>query len=193
MTGSKGQGRFFSDPFDDQNFNRVFRQYYTPLCRYAMNFVNEMEIAEDIVQDQFVYIWERNLDFSDTAAIGSYLFKAVKNRSINYIQSQAKNRNESLDAVSEDISFSKFESADKDIEQKEIQTLIQQALQSLPAKCRNIFILKRFGELSNKEIAEKLEISVKTVEAQITIAFKKLTSFISEHWELLLLILIHYL
>ena len=193
MPGSKGYRRLFSDPFDDRNFNRIFRDYYTALCRYCMKFVNDRDTAEDIVQDQFVYIWEKNLDISDAPAIRSYLFKAVKSRSVNHIQKRFKNPTDHLNSVSELMSSNIVAGPDKELELKELDAVIQRALQSLPDKCRGIFILKKFGELNNKEIAEKLNISVKTVEAQMTIAFKKLSAFVSEHWELLVLLLIRYL
>jgi RNA polymerase sigma-70 factor (ECF subfamily) len=79
------------------------------------------------------------------------------------------------------------------IENKELEAIIERALESLPAKCRTVFTLKRFGDLNNKEVAEQLNISIKTVENQMTIALRKLTAFINEHWGLAILIAVNHL
>ena len=124
----------------------------------------------------------------------SYLFTAVRHRSISYLNKKYR-RGTSL--CTDDMPEESFKGTLPDpsqlLESKELATILEKALESLPVKCRMIFSLKKFSELTNKEIAQKLDISVKTVEAQMTIAFKKLTGFITSQWPLLLLFSLHTL
>ena len=179
-----------TNPFSDSNFTKFFNELYPSLCRYCLSLVGEKEIAEDIVQDQFVYLWENRDQLIDVGSMKSYIFRAVKNRSINYLQRNIRTL-KSLTIV-EDVSAGKLDfSLDPSIinEGKELEKIIKKALEELPKKCRAIFGLKHFGELTNKEIAEKLNISVKTVESQMTIAIKKLSAFMSSHWPSIVLLL----
>ena len=178
------------NPFLDSNFTALYNELYPALCRYCLSLVSEREIAEDIVQDQFVYLWENRDRLIDVGSLKSYIFTAVKNRSINYLQRNKRLLNSF--AIEEDVSSDKlFFSLDPSIvtEGKELEKIIEKALEELPKKCRAIFGLKRFGELSNKEISKELNISVKTVETQITIAIKKISVFISSHWPSIVLLL----
>ena len=194
MPDSDNIKRQFTDPFDDLNFNRLFAELYTPLCLYSMKFVNDISAAEDIVQDQFVYIWEKGKNLSEYISVRSYLYKAVKNRSINCVKKSLKDKSLKFTGNQQEneIAASLNDPAEM-LENEEIDIIINKALQSLPKKCRTIFLMRRQSEMSNKEIASELDISVKTVEAQMTIAIKKLTSFISEHWELVFVLLINHL
>lgn len=180
MTGPDKINKPYPNPFDDRNFNRIFEALYAPLCHYCMKFVNDRNMAEDIVQDQFVYIWENRERLKEYASIDSYLYKAVKNRSLNYLQKKFKSKIlNQPDELSRTDVLREEEQPDKLLENKELALTIQNALEALPPKCRTIFLMKRYGELTNKEIAEKLDISVKTVESQMTIALKKLTALIT--------------
>ena len=178
-----------TDPFSDSNFTKFFNELYPSLCRYCLSLVGEREIAEDIVQDQFLYLWENRGRLINVGSMESYIFRAVKNRSINYLQRNIR-KLESL-TIEEDVSTDKLDfSLDPSIitEGKEFEKIIEKALASLPRKCNAIFSLKRFGGLTNKEIAQEFNISIKTVEAQMSIAIKKLSEFISSHWASLILL-----
>lgn len=181
-----------SDPFENKKFNNLFNEFYSPLCRFSMKFVMDKNAAEDIVQDLFLYLWENWEKMADIASIKSYAYTAVKNRSLSYLKKQFVGEiTENAEYTKESVTDGVLRSPQELIECKELEAILEKALESLPLKCRAIFTMKRFGELSNKEVAENLQISVKTVEAQMTIAIRKLTSFISDHWELILLILIN--
>lgn len=191
MTGPKGRDKVINSPFWERNFEKYFDELYSPLCRYCMKFVGDKDAAEDIVQEQFMYLWEHRLRLKDIASIKSYLFISVKHRSITHLKKQIiRNKGLNLDDLPENIYANKLPDPAKLLESKELEQILEGALAALPAKCRAIFTMKKFGEFTNKEIAQQLNISVKTVEAQMTIAFKRLAAFVSRHWGLIFLFLL---
>lgn len=184
MTSSNPGKREGLNPFLDSNYTKLFNELYSPLCRYCMNLVSDMEMAEDIVQEQFVYIWEKREKLSEPASLKSYLFTAVKHRSINHLKKRfSRNSVYCIESLPESELMGTLPDPSDIIENKELGVILDNALANLPEKCRIIFTMKKMGEFTNKEIADKLKISVKTVENQMTIAFKKLIRFISDHWE----------
>jgi len=157
---------------DKKAFEELFKKYYTPLCRFAISFTKDEMAAEEIVQEVFVTIWEQRDKLAIHTSIKSYLYMATRNRALNYLKSQ-----NIQSAYKEEISACSTEgenSTDNLMNHEELQTLITKAINSLPEKCRAIFNLSRNDELSYKEIAEYLDISIKTVENQMGIALKKL-------------------
>lgn len=158
------------------NFELIFRDLYPVLCRYCLQFVRKPEIAEEIVQEQFIYLWEKRKVIKITSSLKAYLYKSVKNKSLDYLKSKFAN----LDFNGENALLDFKENTDpvKEYEKKELENILEEALKILPEKCYTIFSMSRFGNLSNKEIAIQLKISVKTVENQITIALKKIKNFI---------------
>jgi RNA polymerase sigma-70 factor, ECF subfamily len=192
MTGTRIGVSRPEEPFQDEQFTSLFDELYSSLCRFSIKFVSEKEIAEDIVQEQFIYLWENRGRLKGVASLKSYLYTAVKHRSINYLKKlYVRNTHYGLDELPGNVNHARLPDPLELIENKELETILEHAVQSLPVKCRTIFTLKKFGELSNKEIAQKLDVSVKTVEAQMTIAFKKLTVFVSSRWGLILIFFLH--
>jgi len=131
------------------------------------------------VQDLFRSLWE-NRNRVNIASYRNYLFRAVKNKSLNYLRSSHR--------ISRYSDIPEYETSGisnctwETIDENELQQLISKAIQNLPPRCSHIFYLKRFEELSHAEIAERLSISVKTVESQMTIAIHKITDFLKTHW-----------
>jgi len=180
------------DPFDDQNFNAYFEELYIPLCQYSLKFVNDSCVAEDIVQDNFVYLWENRERLYKIDSVKAYLFSAVKNKSLNHLKTKyIKNTLHKIDNLQNTIIDNIHPSALELLECGELEAILEKALNHLPERCRIIFTMKRFGGKTNKEIAEDLNISVKTVEAQMTIAFKKLSLFVNTHWETPVIVLLN--
>jgi len=164
---------------NSKEFETIFNQYYPVLCRYAFSLVKNKVTAEDIVQEQFINLWENRYRTS-ISSYSAYLFKAVKNKSINYLQSGHYKNIVLSDPLKES---SKITNCTREaINHNELQQLIVEAIRKLPPRCSYIFYLKRFEEFSNAEIAKKLSISVKTVENQMTIAIRKITAFLRVHW-----------
>jgi len=132
------------------------------------------------VQEQFIYLWEKRDEISIHTSVKSYLFKAVRNKSINYLKSKYANIHFEDTTVIFDIA--EFSTPSHKYETQELEKIIYKALKSLPDRCYHIFSLSRYSPLSNRQIAEKLSISEKTVENQITIALKIIKSYLDKHW-----------
>lgn len=149
---------------DQTVFDAVFRKYYTPLCHYATGFTDgDPDEAEDIVQQTFVKLWERRASLDIAWSVKAYLYKMVHNAALNRIRHQkTKNKYQQFNAQQLDTQHVLPEDTAPELREK-----LQQALSDLPPQCRNIFELSRFEELKYREIAEQLNISIKTVETQM--------------------------
>jgi len=157
---------------DLQAFEGLFRQYYQMLCSYALRFVGDGDAAEEIVQDLFYKLWEKRFELEIKTSVKSYLFSAVHNRCLKFIEHRSveqRYRSYYLQHESE-IDNEPSETASLN----ELQGIINQTLDSLPERCGKIFRLNRFEGLKYHEIAAKLSISVKTVEANMGKALKLL-------------------
>jgi RNA polymerase sigma-70 factor (ECF subfamily) len=188
---SKSKG-IQSDPFFDKDFCNHFEELYVPLCQYAQKFVNDRDVAEDIVQDNFVYLWENWARLAKIDSVKAYLFAAVKNKSLNYLQKKyVKNTLRQIEDYQDLMSDIQHPTALELLECQELEAILEKALNNLPERCRIIFTMKRFAGKSNKEIAKDLDISVKTVEAQMTIAIRKLSAYVNTHWEVPAIILLN--
>lgn len=153
-------------------YERFFKENYVEIVRYAHRFVRNQEIAEEIAQEVFMYLWEKRASISIQSSLKSYLFSAAKNKSINYIKlelpkSQALHDIETIELGAS----SEFKEQDSS---KLIERKVKEAIDQLPKKCREVFILSRNAGLTYDEIAEEMDISKKTVENQMGIALKKL-------------------
>lgn len=173
-------------------FEYIFRKYYSDLARFSARFVRDQEIAEEITQEVFVSFWENRTKIIITTSIQSYLMTSVKNRSFNHLNSKFSKNHSLHDDGEGDSVPNHADSTDDLLILSELQNAIKYALSSLPEKCGIIFNLSRNEGLLYKEIAEKLDISPKTVENQMGIALKKIREFL-EKQKLLLLTLISVL
>jgi RNA polymerase sigma-70 factor (ECF subfamily) len=162
---------------DKQLFEQLFREFFSPLCNFACGYVNDLDTAKEIVQEVFINLWNKRETIVSDSTVKAYLYTSVKNRCLNYIRDHKKFRSYILDVEIEAENMG-FES--DSLTQTEAQMKIQQAIETLPEKCKEVFILSRFDEMKYKEIADKLEISVKTVEAQISKALKILREELKE-------------
>ena len=160
---------------DKSAFKHLFETYFTPLCRFMYIYVHNKEVAEELALDVFLYVWEHRDTLQINLSFKAYLFKSAHNRCLNVLRQKG-------DVLYlEDVGDVAVDSALLNKENtEELQRLIREAVLALPEKCKEIFYLSRFKNLSNKEIAEKLKISVKTVEAQITKALKRIKEFLGE-------------
>ena len=163
----------------NHDFEMLFNELYPELCRYAIQFVRIEYIAEDIVQEQFIYLWEHRSRIKIHSSLKSYLYKAVRNKSVDFLRN--KYANLKLEAENSAYEIPDNISADNIIEEEEILMMARKALDILPEKCHIVFSLSAFGNLSNRQIASHLKISVKTVQNQIVIANKKINAFLHNH------------
>ncbi len=165
------------------DYESTFREHYEPLTRYAHSILKNQEEAEDAVQRLFVKFWEKRFELQVQNA-RAYLYRATYNTCLN----QIKQSKHTLNHVSEEnVQVQTSETASDHVLGVELQEQIQQAMQELPEKCRQVFHLSRFEEKSYKEISEELNISVKTVENHIAKALRIMRSELSEYLPLLLI------
>ena len=157
---------------DEAAFEQMFKTHFKRLHAYAFTILRDEIQAEEMVQQVFFKLWERNENLSLTGSVSSYLYRAVHNESLNYIKHQKVRSNHQLN-----VAYSmknEVEHPAKKIMASELEKKIHSALNELPEQCRTIFQMSRFDELKYREIADKLGISVKTVESQMSKALRLL-------------------
>jgi len=174
---------------DKTAFEQMFKTYFKRLHAYAFTILRDETQAEEMVQQVFFKLWERNENLSLTGSVSAYLYRSVHNESLNYIKHQKVRSNHQLH-----VAYSmknEVEHPAKKILAGELEKRIHSALNELPEQCRTIFQMSRFDELKYREIADKLGISVKTVENQMGKALKllrvKLVDFL-----IFILLFIHF-
>lgn len=168
---------------DKRAFDEIYRRYWSAMFHSAYNILKEREACLDIVQELFIWLWEHRISLN-VVSLKPYLMVAVKFKVANYIQ-RGKVRMSFFDKLKQ--IDEPYELVEDSFEVKEMMEIINHFTNQLPDKCREIFLLSRQENLSNKEIAERLNISVKTVENQMTIALKKMRSSLARISSFLLL------
>jgi RNA polymerase sigma-70 factor (ECF subfamily) len=168
---------------DERIFKFIFDQYYRPLTVFTLKYVPDVEEAKEIVQDFFVRLWSRHAELNIRFSLKMYLYQSVKNAALNYIETN-KTAQRRLGEYSAPLTST--DNALEHMMAAEQEEMLMRAIDTLPQKCREIFVLSRMQRLSNKAIATQLDISLKTVEAQISIALKRLAE-----WLITLLFFIH--
>lgn len=157
---------------DDHNvLKSLFQEHYKSVCRSIYRFVKDKNAVEDIAQDVFIKFWEKRKQINITSSVAAYLHRMGTNEAISYLR--RKKHFEPEDVIEYSVPNQLY-TAEDDMLQNELQQNITTAINSLPPKCRAIFQLSRFEDLTYKEIAAKLDISVKTVENQMGKALKVL-------------------
>ncbi|MDU1890381.1 MAG: RNA polymerase sigma-70 factor [Dysgonomonas sp.] len=162
------------------SFSDVYISYYSKLIRFAKEYVTVNEDAENIIQDVFLKLWERQDALHLIENMNAYLFKLVRNKSLDHLKHKYSvgKCNKSVQDSFEMEMMLKIQSLDRFNEiffsERNMEDIISEAVNSLPSKCRKIFMLSRNEGLKYREISENLNISVNTVENQMSIALKKL-------------------
>lgn len=151
------------------DFEKYFRKLYMPLGMYALRIVDDADVAEDMVQDAFVKAWQYIAGGGEIDNYTSFMYRAVRNTCLTYL----RNKRETLD-----------ESFIPDTGPEEIDTSLRdariwKAIDELPERCREIFLMSKRDGLTNEEIADELDLSVKTVKNQMTKAFARLRAVLA--------------
>ena len=151
------------------NFDDLFRYNYRPLCLYALHYLQDVDLSEDIVQESYTALWEKLLEGAHVLNRKSYLYMMVRNRCLDHLRKKGI-PTESLKP------YDTYGIIDDDDAQERSQTeaKLWTAIDSLPEKCREVFILSKRDGLKYEEIAEELGLSVNTVRNQISKALKVL-------------------
>jgi len=165
---------------DKQAFEKLFRNYFTPLMAFSRRILGDEDDAREVVHQVFIKLWERRGEIDLSTSLKSYLFTAVNNRSLNVIRDRKKFSSEEVPEMAGEWDVS------AQIESMELEEKIRGAIDSLPERCRVIFELNRFDGLKYAEIATQLDISVKTVENQISKALKILREKLALYLTILL-------
>ncbi|MBZ5857802.1 RNA polymerase sigma-70 factor [Flavihumibacter profundi] len=158
---------------DQQAYKELFVAFFPPLLKFAMGFTRGRQPAEEIVSDVFISIWEKRSRLEHISSLKLYLYTTTRNKSLNYLSRENR-------VLLTDLSELPVELGNLPLDPErmmitaEMKKMIREVIDRLPARCRLIFKLVKEDELKYREVAELLKISPKTVEAQMTIALKRI-------------------
>jgi len=161
---------------NERSFKFIFHEYYAPLCRFSFSFIKDQDKAQSIVQEVFIKLWEKRTSLINIENLMSYLMSMVRNQSIDYLRKEKSNAKAYL-KIGADESVNTTE---EQIAKNEFEEKLLYSLQKLPERCRIAFEMSRFDGYKNKEIAQKMKISVKGVEALIGRSLKLLRTELEE-------------
>lgn len=167
----------------DKAFDEIFRRYWGKLYIYAIKILGNVEIGKDTVQEVFMDVWQR-CDDVEIKNLNAYLYGAIRNQVSKNIRKMKFSTNH-FEALNEEVSAFK---ADGALELKELELSINDSISKLPDRCREIFNMSRYQEYSHKEIAQKLGLSVATVDTQISRALKHLRTHLRDTTIILLIL-----
>lgn len=174
------------NPFISE-LTEVFKNRQQQFIQFAFSYVRDRAEAEDIVMSAFTNVWEHRTELQEHTNIPALLLTAIKNRSLNYLQhlEVRMNAEQQISALQQKeiaLRISTLEACDPDkLFCDEIQSLVHKAIDELPDTSRQVFMLSRMRNLSNKEIAAQMDISIKTVEFHITRSLKLLRSTLKDY------------
>lgn len=165
----------------------LFKQHYEALCSFVFGMVKDYDTSEEIVQELFVNFWEKRNDIPDNVSIKAYLYRAARNRVLNQIK-HIKIKEDFKLFNQEEMSNAE-QNTDNQLETSELQKIIAQALNKLPPERKKIFLMSREEGLKYKEIADELNISIKTVENQMGKALSTLRNELSDYLPAIIIVI----
>ena len=174
---------------NEKVLDELFTRYYVKLTRYALSQINDPMIAEEIVQDVYIYLWNKRNSVRIETSLEAYLYKCVTNKCINHIRSKIHRINKltSDEDVGNNVLFRMV-----DLEIKELQQLIELTLKSLPEQTAMIYSFSRNAGLTHAEIAEKLDVSQKTIEYHIGSALRQMKEVLEKYGYVFLVSFLFY-
>ena len=152
-----------------QEFDKYFRKLYLPLGMYALRIIGDSQISEDLVSDAFTKVWQKIGEGIEINNFRAYMYQSVRNECLTFLRN--KKDFIGLEVIPE-INEETIDTSERDAK-------IWKAIDELPEKCRKVFLLSKQEGLSNEEIAQEMEISIKTVKNQMTKAFSRLRESLS--------------
>lgn len=170
----------------EEAFEFVFKKYFSGLCLFAEHYVKDKQIAEEIVEDFFCYLWEKCNYIAIESSLKGYLYTSIHNRCLKYLRHQKVQNNyiESLQYLFTDKEILEPVSdsyPEDNLISKELEEKILHEIDALPDQCKKIFSMNRFENLTYIEISEKLGLSVNTVKTQMARALEKLRNGLKEY------------
>ncbi|MBC9796557.1 RNA polymerase sigma factor [Sinomicrobium weinanense] len=167
-------------------YRSVYLYYYDRLCVYVLNFTSDREVAEDVVQEVFLKLWTRRKELKPEGSLNGYLYTLAYHEFVNAFR-QNKQRDKELEAFRLK-SLSELLEGNEDAFQRKLEQ-VKKAIEELPPRCKEIFILNKQHGMRHKEIAAQLDISVKTVENQVGKAMAQLRKKVTSDSLMLLFLL----
>jgi RNA polymerase sigma-70 factor (ECF subfamily) len=167
-------------------FEEIFRTHYSPLCAYANGFLKDPDNSEEVVQEVMFRIWTKRESLVIDTSVSSYLYRAVRNSCMNVIKHMQVR--EEYKTRQENNTDDRGNKHDDPLIASELGEMIRRAIDRLPMERRKVFILSRYDGLTYQQIAEKLGISVKTVENQMGSALRSLREELKDYLPLVLLV-----
>lgn len=149
---------------DSSVMKDLFQEHYSSTCAAIFKFIKDKNLVEDLAQNVYIRFWEKRHQLNITTSIGAYLNRMAINEALGHIRKYKKIKIEEITPMTP---AGITENASQNLLQNELKSQITAAINTLPPKCRMVFKLSRFEELTYKEIAQKMDISVKTVENQM--------------------------
>ena len=162
----------------------LFKKYYPMLCAYGSRFVS-LDDAEEIAQDTLFWLWEKRENIAINKSLGQYLLRTVYNKALNQIE-HLKVQNNAENVFYEQMPFLLHTTDYYQLE--ELKKVLKKAIEALPPTYREAFVMHRFEQMSYKEIAEKLNVSPKTIDYRIQQALKQLRVDLKDYLPLLILL-----
>lgn len=166
---------------DSHALQFFFDKYYDNLCNYVNLYLHDPSISEDIVQEIFIYFWEKRGAIKIESSVKSYLFRASRNKFLNHLRNEKSHQAIKMEVVSGIETFVNPE--DNLIDSGQLEVIIDSVVANLPSRCREVYVLHRNDNLSYREIASRMNISEKTVENQMSIALKRLKEQLAPYYE----------
>lgn len=170
---------------DDKNsFKGIFNEYYQPLCHLSKYYLEDRDEAKEVVQDAFLKLWEIRQNLNPDSNLRNFLFTLVRNNCLNILKRRQilLRHHEKIRWVEMHYQYESLARLGDDyLEFNELKDKIDLAIRNLPDHCRTVFEMSRFEDLKNREIAEKLGVTQKTVEAHLTKALKILRSELKDY------------
>lgn len=172
------------DNLNKKVFEKIYNRFFSFFYQVAFHFLHEEEDAKEMVQEAFIKLWERSIYMKSESEIKNYLFIIIRNRCLNLLRDKRKNLKATIshEYLTASINYKLLnETGEEILLSLELSEKIRLAVSHLTSQCREVFMMSRFEDMSNKEIAEKLQISLKAVEANMTRALKKLRGELSPY------------
>ena len=169
----------------------LFRSHFSGMCFFAQKYVKDFETAKEIAQDAFISLWEKRETIDMNRPVKSYLTTVIHNKCTNYLRDNRKFDPYILN-IENLLEVPEYDGADILIEE-ELRLKIDLSIAELPEKCREIFVLNRYENLKYQEIADKLQISIKTVETQMSKALQHMRIRLAEYISVFLVLISSFL
>ncbi|HEY5591948.1 MAG TPA: RNA polymerase sigma-70 factor [Paludibacter sp.] len=166
---------------DQRALRFFFDKYYDNLCNYVNIYVRSKSVSEDIVQDIFIYFWEKRGIIRMETSVKSYLFRASRNKYLNYLRNEKCHQ-----AIRDEVNANSVTFVNPDdnlMDSIKLEEIINASIENLPPRCREVYLFHKNEDLSYKEIAYRMDIAEKTVENQMTIAHKKLKEYLAPYYD----------